>query len=167
MCWSSAWLQVFSRGRWDRNHSMPHALCWRHDMETLSALLAFCEGNPPVTCGLPSQRDSNTELSCFLGCQTEHTVEQTVDLPVNRDVMTPMWRHRIIAHDYIVLCFVLATLSLLCGLMWYVGLSLLVYHWYPGLLHEFFMRLLNDPKDIMSCDTWACRVTGVTALYQC
>ena len=27
---------------------------WRHDMETLSALLAICQGNPPVTCRVPA-----------------------------------------------------------------------------------------------------------------
>ena len=31
-------------------------LWWRHQMETFSALLALCEGNPPVTGGFPSQR---------------------------------------------------------------------------------------------------------------
>ena len=29
---------------------------WRHQMETFSALLAPCEGNPPLTGGFPSQR---------------------------------------------------------------------------------------------------------------
>ena len=29
---------------------------WRHQMETFSALLALCEGNPPVTGGFPSQK---------------------------------------------------------------------------------------------------------------
>ena len=29
---------------------------WRHQMETFSALLALCEGNPPATFGFPSQR---------------------------------------------------------------------------------------------------------------
>ena len=29
---------------------------WRHQMETFSALLAPCAGNPPVTGGFPSQR---------------------------------------------------------------------------------------------------------------
>ena len=37
---------------------------WRHDWETLSALLALCEGNPPVTGEFPSQRTSNLELWC-------------------------------------------------------------------------------------------------------
>ena len=36
---------------------------WHHDMETHSALLALCEGNPPFTGGFPSQRASNVELS--------------------------------------------------------------------------------------------------------
>ena len=29
---------------------------WRHQMETISALLVLCKGNPPVTGGFPSQR---------------------------------------------------------------------------------------------------------------
>ena len=29
---------------------------WRNQMETFSALLVLCEGNPPVTSGFPSQR---------------------------------------------------------------------------------------------------------------
>ena len=33
-----------------------------HDTETLSTLLALCEGNPPMTGGFPSQRASNAEL---------------------------------------------------------------------------------------------------------
>ena len=37
----------------------------RHDMDTLSALLALCEGNPPVTGGFLSQRASNAEIWCF------------------------------------------------------------------------------------------------------
>ena len=38
---------------------------WRHDLETFSALLALCEGNPPVTGGFPSQRTSNAEMFFF------------------------------------------------------------------------------------------------------
>ena len=34
---------------------------WCHQMETPSALLALCEGNPPVTGGFPSQRASNVD----------------------------------------------------------------------------------------------------------
>ena len=38
---------------------------WHHDMETLSLLLALCEGNPPVTGGFPSQRASNMSFDVF------------------------------------------------------------------------------------------------------
>ena len=40
---------------------------WRHQMETFSALLAFCAGNSPVTGEFPAQRPViDTELWCFL-----------------------------------------------------------------------------------------------------
>ena len=34
-------------------------------METVSVVLAFCEGNQPVTGGFPSQRASNTDFDVF------------------------------------------------------------------------------------------------------
>ena len=39
-----------------------HDMWWHHDLETLPALLGFCEGNPPVTSGFHSQRTSNAEI---------------------------------------------------------------------------------------------------------
>ena len=64
---------VFSGALWDmgqvhRQWTSVHSDCvlcvlptlsapfWRHQMETFSVLLALCEGNPPFTCGIPSQR---------------------------------------------------------------------------------------------------------------
>ena len=41
---------------------------WHHDLETISALLVFCEGSLCVNVGFHSQRDSNAELWCFLCC---------------------------------------------------------------------------------------------------
>ena len=66
---------------------------WGHDIETLSALLALCVGNPPVTGGFPSQRASNVELWYFLCCYPECTVEQSVWLPVLWDGAKQMWHH--------------------------------------------------------------------------
>ena len=37
---------------------------WRHQMETFSALLSLCVGNPLASSGFPSQRDSNADLWC-------------------------------------------------------------------------------------------------------
>ena len=46
--------------------SNQHGAWWYHAMEMLSALLAFCEENPLVTGGFPSQRASDdAELWCF------------------------------------------------------------------------------------------------------
>ena len=38
---------------------------WRHQMETLSAFLALCEGNSPVTGGFPSQRPAKRGFDVF------------------------------------------------------------------------------------------------------
>ena len=55
---------------------------WRHQMETFSALLARCEGNPPV----PSQRP--VMWGCFLWSAPEQTTEQTIDAPLIWDTIT-------------------------------------------------------------------------------
>ena len=53
-------------------HGFRHANCdtlvtwWRHQMETFSALLVLCEGNPPVTGGFPSQRGRNAGFGVFI-----------------------------------------------------------------------------------------------------
>ena len=52
---------------------------WSHDMETLSASLVLCDGNPLVTNGFASQRASDTELWCFFSFQpiaTPRTTEE-------------------------------------------------------------------------------------------
>ena len=72
---------------------------WRHDKETLSALLAHCEGNPPVTGGFPSYRVSNV-----------------VVLSVIWDALTLMWRHCYAVKD--VCCGQWLILSLLIHLVW-------------------------------------------------
>ena len=60
---------------------------WRHQMEPLSALLALCVGNSPVTCEFPSQKASDTELWCFLWSASERTAAQTIETPVIWDAI--------------------------------------------------------------------------------
>ena len=73
--------------------SAVHIASWRHDIETLSAVMALCKGNPSVTSGLPSQRDVDTDLPCFLRCQREQAFGQTVEwLVIWHDTM-PTWHH--------------------------------------------------------------------------
>ena len=38
---------------------------WRHGMETITALLALCEGNSPANDEFPAQRASNAEMFPF------------------------------------------------------------------------------------------------------
>ena len=65
----------------------------RLDMETISALLSLCEGNPSVIGGLPSQMTSSGGLWCFLCCQLQQAVKQTAVLPLIWDAMALMWYH--------------------------------------------------------------------------
>ena len=50
-------------------------------METFSALLALCEGNPPVTGGFPSERPVTRSYVFFLSAP-EQTVEQAIETTV-------------------------------------------------------------------------------------
>ena len=50
----------------------------------MMTLLAFCEGNPPVTGGFPLQRPVTRS---FLWRAPEQIVQQTVEMPVIWDAM--------------------------------------------------------------------------------
>ena len=52
-------------------------------METFSALLALCEGNPSVTAGFPSQRPVARSFDLFLDLRMKKTVEQNNPYPGN------------------------------------------------------------------------------------
>ena len=58
---------------------------WRHQMETLSALLAICAGNPPVPGEFPAQRPVTRSFDVFF------------DLCLNKrwfeTLSRPLWRH--------------------------------------------------------------------------
>ena len=56
-----------------------------YKIKTFSALLALCEGNPPVNGGFPSQRASKAENVCLM-CASK-TVKQTVKIPVIWDAI--------------------------------------------------------------------------------
>ena len=65
---------------------------WRHEMETLSALLALCEGNPPVTGGFPLKRQWRGVVFFDLRLN-KHLSKQSRC----RWIETPsrsLWRHR-------------------------------------------------------------------------
>ena len=61
----------------------------------ISALLALCEENPPVTGGFPSLRAHNSELWCFIWSAPDQTVEETSEALLIWDtialIMTLLW----------------------------------------------------------------------------
>ena len=95
------WFETLSRPLWRQcngfetwSHQSESSSLWRHQIGTFSALLALCEGNPPVTTGFPSHRTSNQDLWCSFCCYSEQTVEQTFHWLIIRDILTVIWRHR-------------------------------------------------------------------------
>ena len=66
---------------------------WRHQMETLSVLLALCEGNPPVTGGFPSHRPVTHSFGVFFDLWNKRLRKQSrhrrFEMPSRS-----LWRHR-------------------------------------------------------------------------
>ena len=57
------WLKIFKH---QFSHQLVSAVSWwRHQMETFSALLTFCEGNSPVTCEVPAQGPGTRSFGIF------------------------------------------------------------------------------------------------------
>ena len=53
---------------------------WRHQMETFSALMALCGGNPSVIAGLPHKRAVTRSLWYFLWSAPQQRINQTVEI---------------------------------------------------------------------------------------
>ena len=66
---------------------------WHNQMETFSALLALCEGNPLVTTGFPLQRPVTQSFECFLWSLPEQMAEQTTKRWWFEMPLYSLWRH--------------------------------------------------------------------------
>ena len=84
------WRPCYCNSTWTSENS---TLCTRSQQRKHQSfvLLFLCEGKPLLVGGFPIQMRMN-ELWYFLCCIPEHTVEYTVELTVNWDVMTFMCR---------------------------------------------------------------------------
>ena len=89
---SSNSLWIKKREKPLRNRWAATVPLWRHNMETFSSLLAFCETKTPVTGGFPAKRTGNGWPWCILRCQLGQAVEQTLELPVIWIAISHMWR---------------------------------------------------------------------------
>ena len=66
---------------------------WRHQMETFSALLALCEGNPPVTGGFPSQRSVTRSFDDFFHLRLNKWSSKQSRRRWFETPLRPSWRH--------------------------------------------------------------------------
>ena len=67
---------------------------WRNQMETISALLSLCEGNPPVTSGFPSQKLVTRSFDVLFDLRLNNDWAN-IETPVIWDaialIMTSLW----------------------------------------------------------------------------
>ena len=70
-----------------------HKPWWRHQMETFSALLAFCAGNSPVTGEFPAQRPVTRSFDIFFDlCLNRRLSKQSLDWWFQTP-SHPLWHH--------------------------------------------------------------------------
>ena len=66
---------------------------WRHQMETFSALLAFCAGNSPVTGEFPPQRPVTRSFDVFLDLRLNKRFSKQSWGWLFEMTLCPLWRH--------------------------------------------------------------------------
>ena len=71
-----------------------HESWWRHQMETISALLALCAGNSPVTGGFPAQRPVTRSFHVFCDLHLNKRLSKQSWGWWFETLSRPLWRHR-------------------------------------------------------------------------
>ena len=66
---------------------------WRHQMETISALLALCAGNSPVTGEFPSQRPVTRNFDVFFDLGLNKPLRKQSRRWWFETPSCPLWRH--------------------------------------------------------------------------
>ena len=66
---------------------------WRHQMETFSALLAFCAGNSPVTGEFPAQRPVTRSFGVFVDLGLNERLSKQSWGWWFETPSRPLWRH--------------------------------------------------------------------------
>ena len=66
---------------------------WRHQMETFSASLALCEGNPPDTGWFPSQRSLTRRFGVFFDLRLNKRLIKLWIRRLFKTLWRPLWRH--------------------------------------------------------------------------
>ena len=66
---------------------------WRHQIETFSALLAFCVGNSPVTGEFPAQRPVTRSFGVFFDLRLNHQLSKQWTCRWFETPSCSLWRH--------------------------------------------------------------------------
>ena len=80
---------------WKGYHLSLQIVCprWLHQMETFSALLAFCAGNSPVTGEFPAQRPVTGSFDVFFGLRLNKRMSKQWWGWWFETPSCPLWRH--------------------------------------------------------------------------
>ena len=68
-------------------------LWWRHEMETFSALLAFCAGNSPVPGEFPTQRPVTWNIDIFFDLHLNKQLSKQLSWRWFEMPSCPLWHH--------------------------------------------------------------------------
>ena len=71
---------------------------WRHQMETVSALLALCAGNSPVTGEFPSQRPVKRSFDVFFHLSLNKRLSKQSRRWWFETIWRSLWRHSNVIH---------------------------------------------------------------------
>ena len=71
---------------------------WRHQMETFSALLAFCAGNSPVTGEFPAQRSVTRSFDIFFDLHLNRQLNKQWRRWWIETLPRSLWRHCNVIH---------------------------------------------------------------------
>ena len=88
-------LYTINRESGNKNSSLASTLkaWWHHQMETFSALLAICVGNPPVTGELPAQRPVTRSFDVFFDLRLNKRLTKQSWVWWFETPSRPLWRH--------------------------------------------------------------------------
>ena len=95
--------------------------CWRHQMETFSALLAICAGNSPVPGEFPAQRPVTRSFDVFFDLRLNKRLSKQSCGWWFQTLSCTLWRHRNVNDTCSNHCWCfethLLTIKCHCGLM--------------------------------------------------
>ena len=125
--------------RWYINHPLIVSSWWRHQMGTFAALLAFCEGNPAMTGGPPSQKPATRNLCVFFDLLLNKRLSKQPRRLWFETQSRSLWRHCNVDYctsNHTMRCmnitFDLADISIMngyfCGRLLYASVEILVKH---------------------------------------